>query len=75
MADTYNPEPLCPLCGQLEETYTPQEVSSTLRAPIRTLDRWRRTHTGPPFIRIGARVRYPASGLQSWLKAHTVTPG
>ena len=33
-----------------------------------TLERWRRKHKGPPFIRLsGARVAYPIDRLRNWM--------
>ena len=34
--------------------------------PKRTIDSWRYTKKGPPFIKIGRRVLYPLAGVIAW---------
>ena len=47
---------------------TVQELSDYTGVPIRTLDRWRLTHDGPPFISLGRHVRYPEDALLDWMR-------
>ena len=40
-----------------------------------TLVNWRCTRrAGPPFVRLGARVRYEREALEKWLAEQTVDP-
>lgn len=50
-------------------------VSVRLGVHENTLKRWRRTGTGPRYIRVSrSRVRYRVRDLESWLSANTVIP-
>jgi predicted DNA-binding transcriptional regulator AlpA len=44
-----------------------EEVASRLRVSPRTLELWRRQHTGPRWLRSGRRVLYPESGIREYL--------
>jgi hypothetical protein len=46
---------------------TPRETAKHLRCTERTLERHRLIGDGPPFVKIGALVRYPLSELEKWL--------
>lgn len=46
---------------------TPQEAAEYLRTKDRTLERWRHTGGGPPFVKIGRRVCYKLTDLDTWL--------
>lgn len=46
---------------------TPRETAKHLRCTERTLERHRLIGDGPPFVKIGASVRYPVSELEKWL--------
>lgn len=39
---------------------------------VSTLNRWRGTGEGPPFVKIGSRVRYRRADLDAWLKQRIV---
>jgi len=53
---------------------TPVETAAKLGISTRTLENWRRTGNGPPFLRLSkVCVRYPAPGLQQYMKARTFT--
>ncbi len=39
--------------------------------PERTLERWRLTGEGPPFVRLGRRIAYRAEDVDSWLAGRT----
>lgn len=47
---------------------TPSELAEILGVPVATLYAWRYQSKGPPAIRIGRHLRYPADGLRSWIK-------
>lgn len=46
------------------------EVSALIRVPVDTLRSWRAAGTkGPPSFRLGRRVVYKASELETWIVA------
>ncbi len=53
---------------------TPKQVSEQLQISIRTLEGWRLSGSGPPFVRAGGRrVLYRWAALLSWLKEREVS--
>jgi predicted DNA-binding transcriptional regulator AlpA len=49
-----------------------REAAAELRLSPRTLDRWRGTDEGPPYVRLGRKaVAYRRSDLDRWLDAQT----
>ena len=38
-----------------------------------TLCNWRSNKKGPPFVRIGGKIRYIAEDLRCWIEEHRVT--
>lgn len=44
------------------------DVAELCQVPERTVMHWRETRTGPPFIRLGGRVRYRRDAVLSWIK-------
>lgn len=47
------------------------QTAEFLAVSTRTLEGWRCIGGGPPFIRIGRRVRYRLRDLQKWIEART----
>jgi hypothetical protein len=45
---------------------TSKELADRWRLSDQTLAHWRYAGTGPPFIRVGARVLYPAEGIHAF---------
>ena len=45
---------------------TSRELADRWRLSDQTLANWRHAGKGPPFIRVGGRVLYPISGIQSF---------
>lgn len=45
----------------------PAEVAEFLAVTDKSLAHWRSRNTGPPWIRVGRQIRYPADGLHTWL--------
>jgi hypothetical protein len=43
-------------------------AARTLLTPVRTLERWRRSGTGPRFVRFGKRVRYHGADLVAFIE-------
>ena len=52
----------------LSETRTSKLLDDT--SP-RTLQRWRQTGDGPPFVKIGGRVFYEESALEAFIQSRT----
>jgi hypothetical protein len=47
---------------------TPREVAKHLQCSERKLERHRLVGDGPPFVKIGAAIRYPLNELEEWLR-------
>jgi hypothetical protein len=50
-----------------------REAAAALRLSERTLERYRVTGEGPPFVRTGKRIAYRPEDLSAWVSAHVVT--
>lgn len=44
----------------------PPEVAARLRVTEQTLANWRWRRTGPPWTKVGGRVRYDWDGVTAW---------
>jgi len=54
--------------NQTVAVLAPEDVARTLKVATRTLDRWRISGEGPPFVRVGPRkVGYRQADLEAWL--------
>ncbi len=53
---------------QPPELLTEQEASEVLTVSVSTMVRWRREGAGPPWFRLGGRVRYRRDELLAWLE-------
>lgn len=42
-------------------------VAVRCNVPVRTVMHWRETRSGPPFVRLGGRVRYRRSAVEKWI--------
>ena len=49
------------------EVLTTAEAAAYLRCSPKTLNTWRSRGGGPPFVKVGAAVRYRRSTLDQWL--------
>ncbi len=58
-----------------DELLTLTEVAAIVRAPIATLRYWRHLGTGPRSFRLGRRVVYRASDLQTWITSQDDATG
>ncbi len=43
------------------------QVAASVGVSVATVRRWRQRRTGPPFLRVGACVRYRPADLTAWL--------
>ena len=55
--------------GWLDEAVTTAEASRITSVPACTLQTWRSRGDGPPFLKLGAAVRYQRRALFEWLAA------
>ena len=44
------------------------QLAELLGVPARTLEHWRVTGDGPPFLRVGKHCRYARSSVAAWLR-------
>jgi predicted DNA-binding transcriptional regulator AlpA len=51
----------------LESLLDENEVARTLHVSLATIRRWRLLRIGPPFLKIGASVRYRPDDISAWL--------
>jgi hypothetical protein len=49
---------------------TQHELAELLRLPERTLEDWRQTHAGPPYLKLGRHVRYDVQDVLAWGEEH-----
>jgi predicted site-specific integrase-resolvase len=57
---------------QIEQTHAKEgEVAVALAISAITLQRWRKTGYGPPWIRVGKAIWYPRAGVSDWLNNQT----
>jgi excisionase family DNA binding protein len=47
---------------------TQREVAELLRLPERTLEDWRLTRHGSPYLKLGRHVRYELADIVAWTK-------
>lgn len=60
----------------LNNKLTTRELAAELKRAPETLERWRRTRCGPPYLRIqGGRVLYDRKAVEGWLQAQSVQAG
>jgi excisionase family DNA binding protein len=50
------------------ELLTEAEAADLLTVSVQTMARWRKEGEGPPWFRLGGRVRYRRDELLSWLE-------
>ncbi len=56
---------------QITPTFlTQRELAELLRLPERTLEDWRLTHSGPPYLKLGRHVRYDVHDVLAWVTEH-----
>jgi hypothetical protein len=48
-----------------------RELAGRWRISVRTLQRWRGVGSGPAFLRLGCRIAYRLSDIESFEAAHT----
>ena len=59
-----------PIDWESDMLVAPSQLAAYLKVSNSTLERWRRTGEGPPFVKLGRRiVAYQPSSIQKWLKS------
>lgn len=58
----------------MEPLWKDVQLAEYLGVDVKSLERWRREGTGPPFIRAGRQVRYDPQAVRAWLEERTTTP-
>ncbi len=53
------------------ELFDQRRVATILHVTGRSLERWRATGFGPPFLKLGKRTLYRASDIEEWLRSRT----
>jgi predicted DNA-binding transcriptional regulator AlpA len=53
---------------------TAEKLAALCDISPQTLHNWRSTRKGPPFVKLGHHVRYPATKAIDWINANTTTP-
>jgi predicted site-specific integrase-resolvase len=53
------------------EFVSPKEAARLLSVHPNTLCKWRISGAGPPFVKVGQRVRYRISEISTWTREHT----
>jgi excisionase family DNA binding protein len=61
----------------MDPLWTTDETAAYLRLHTVTLRRWRheRRDDQPPFVRVGAAVRYRAAEVEKWARSREERPG
>ena len=49
------------------ELFDPTDAANYLGLAVQTLSRWRVEGGGPPYLKLGSRVRYDRADLDEWL--------
>ncbi|QAY74966.1 DNA-binding protein [Agromyces protaetiae] len=49
---------------------TQGELAELLQLPARTLEDWRLSPGGPPFVKLGRHVRYDLDEVLAWVREH-----
>ncbi len=56
-----------------KELVTGSELAERLGVSLPTLQRWRYEGSGPPFVKVGRKVRYAAADIDAWLAGQRKT--
>jgi predicted DNA-binding transcriptional regulator AlpA len=52
---------------------SPKDLEARIGVPVSTIERWRATGEGPPFIRLVRRIAYREEDVERWLASRTFT--
>jgi len=60
-------EPTTPTPGLLDDWLTQDALAKELEVSKDTLQRWHNQRSGPPRVKLGARVLYHKDSVRTWL--------
>jgi hypothetical protein len=60
--------------GSLDDYLSPEEQAEELDTSTRTLARWRAMRCGPPYTRVGRKLKYRRRWTAAWIERHAVDP-
>ena len=63
-----NPDPANTFQSHISE----RAAAVMLSVSVKTLQRWRQNHSGPPYIKLKHLVRYAIQDLQDWMEQYKV---
>ncbi len=55
------------------EFFTPDELAKRCRISKQTAAKWRWNGCGPPYVKLGSRVLYRASDVDTWIEENVRT--
>ena len=61
------------LKGAFADMEDTPEAAAYLGVSVPSMNRWRVNGDGPPYVKIGSRVRYRRADLDAWLNQRIVT--
>lgn len=70
--NTHSTRPAAKAPAALPRLVTQADVAEALRVSTRTVEGWRVSHAGPPYYRIGGRIRYDLAQVSGWLREQAV---
>jgi excisionase family DNA binding protein len=59
--------------GESQAVLSIQEVAKLLKVPVSAIYAWNRRGVGPPFYKVGSKLRYRKSNARKWLAKHLVS--
>ena len=59
--------------GESQGVLSIQEVAKLLKVPVTTIYAWNRRGEGPPYYKVGRKLRYRKSNARKWLAEHLVS--
>ncbi len=57
-----------------DQWLSPQQLADELGCAVATVYRWNHFGSGPPYARLGRRVRYRRSDIEEWLESRMRNP-
>lgn len=59
--------------GESQDVLSIQEVAKLLKVPVGAIYAWNRRGVGPPFYKVGRKLRYRKRNARKWLAEHLVS--
>lgn len=61
-----------PFAAPIKALHDERREAERLGVSVRTLQQWRRTGGGPPYVKMNSAVRYNPEAVDAWLAERTV---